>query len=1018
MRAGAVVLALVFASIVVVGGAVPGFARSGAASVGADRPAAGAGVDRVASARPAGPSAAGDPATIFPNCTVSAGAPLAQVGEVFTLTGSFAGSILDECAGSFLNGAGGTITSSASLLFGVSLNTTANVTLENVTVAGDPLYGVAVLNTSNALVENVSIAAGVSSGVYAVDDSQVAVDRVGANGTTTYGVFFGVVDGGMVADSYAEDGSTGFAIEASSGVVLAGSNGDGNPAAVVDVGSTNVTLRGDQLDGADVGIYSVLSSGLDVQSVASTGSEYGAVARQTDDLTVAGSNFSGATDDGLYALLGDGLRVSDSNLSAAGDVGLELNQTSGAQLVGDLANASGGEGIDVQDSSQVALQDTFASGDRSTGLRVANSSGVASLDDHFDEETAPDANGTVLSHSSDVSVTGDSDAGELVGLLDTGSNGVAVTGANASHDFEGFAFVNDRGIDLAGLSAFQDSFGVALIGSTDDAVSGTAVVDPVAEVPDLGSAGFELDFTDDVTLADSSVRGDPVAPATYGIEDVNGTSGLLENLSVRHVDYGVWANITLNSTFDAINVSGATDAALALNGTFGLLVEGGNFSNSGAGFTAGALVGADQILGNSFYNDTEDFAFAADHLFDVAVYWNDFVDGHGWSVQADGASNASVSFSDGYPGGGNYWSNWTGPDTAHGPAQNISGPDGIVDLPLVINGSIEDPYPLTYPISLADLSVTFTETGLPAGAAWTVDFNGTNQTTTGVSMSFPMDVAALEFPFYYIVTAPSSWRTEPSVGILVSDGMPHLVTIDFLPDLYTATINATGLPAGSAWSVSLNGTTYTTINAPIELLLPDGSYPFSVVPIAGYVVSPMAGAFVVQGTAASLNLTFVPVLYPVSITEHGLPAGTNWSATLGSSTRASTGATISFEVANGSLAFSVANVSGYWLAGGSGSFTVAGLGVAILVTFVANATSPASAASGLLFWSLVAVVAVLAIALVLAALALGRRRPPPTSPEATATAPGAGGAPGAVEGAGVAAPPAGPPVAPEADWKE
>ncbi len=1012
MRAGPVVVAFLLASLTAVGGAIPAGALAGDLTARAH--ASPAIASRASGPRPGVHDAAAGPATIYPNCTVSPGAPLARSGGVFTLTGDYAGSVLDECAGSFLNGDGATITSSAALLFGVSLNTTANVTVENLTVAGDPVYGVAVLNTSDALVENVSVAAGVGSGVYAVDDSGVVVDRVGANGTTGYGVFFGVVSGGRIAASYAEGGSTGFAIEGSSAVALTSSNGDANPAAVVAVGSTNVTLAGDELNGAEVGIYAVLSSGLHVRAVNSTDSEYGIFARQTDDLAVADSNFSDATDDGLNALLADGLELSDSNLSGAADVGVELNQSSGAELVGDLANSTGGDGIDVQDSAQVTLEDSFASADRYTGLRIANSSGVASVDDHFDDETAPAANGTLVSHSSNVSVTGDSDDGELVGLLDAGSSGVAVTAANASHDFEGFAFVNDRGIALDGLSAFHDSFGVTLVGSTDDSVAGTSVVDPVAEVPELGSAGFDLEFTDEVTLANSSVRGAASTPATYGVEDVNGTSDLLENLSVSDVDYGVWANITLNSTFDAVNVSAATDAALALNGTFGLLVENGNFSDSGAGFTAGSLIGADQILGNTFYNDTEDFAFAADHLFDVAIYWNNFIDGHGWSVQADGASNASVRFADGYPGGGNYWSNWTSPDTQHGPYQNLSGPDGIVDQPLLINGSIEDPYPLTFPISLSVLSVTFNETGLPAGDAWTVNFNGTNQTTVGTWMSFPMNVAAFGFPFDYYVTAPSGWRTEPSVGLVVTDGRPQTVTIDFLPDLWPATINASGLPAGNPWTISLNGTSYTSIMETLELPLADGTYPFSVLPVAGYVGSPMSGDLVVRGGPASLNLTFVPVLYPISVTERGLPAGTNWSVTLGSATRSSTSATISFAVANGSVAFAVANVTGYSLENGAGSLTIAGTGVAIFVGFVANATSPSSATSSPLFWGLLAVIGVLAIALVVVALSRGRRRAPPTAGSgAPVAAPAAGptstGAP--AEGPG-------PPTPPEADWKE
>jgi len=52
---------------------------------------------------------------------------------------------------------------------------------------------------------------------------------------------------------------------------------------------------------------------------------------------------------------------------------------------------------------------------------------------------------------------------------------------------------------------------------------------------------------------------------------------------------------------------------------------------------------------------------------------------------------------DGYPSGGNYWSDYNGTDLFSGPYQNITGSDGIGDTPYVIDENNRDRYPLMKP---------------------------------------------------------------------------------------------------------------------------------------------------------------------------------------------------------------------------------------------------------------------------------------------------------------------------------
>jgi len=64
-------------------------------------------------------------------------------------------------------------------------------------------------------------------------------------------------------------------------------------------------------------------------------------------------------------------------------------------------------------------------------------------------------------------------------------------------------------------------------------------------------------------------------------------------------------------------------------------------------------------------------------------------------VQAFASSNV---WDDGYPSGGNYWSNYNGTDSYSGVYQNQAGSDGIGDIPYLIPEDTQDNYPLMTPI--------------------------------------------------------------------------------------------------------------------------------------------------------------------------------------------------------------------------------------------------------------------------------------------------------------------------------
>jgi parallel beta-helix repeat protein len=86
------------------------------------------------------------------------------------------------------------------------------------------------------------------------------------------------------------------------------------------------------------------------------------------------------------------------------------------------------------------------------------------------------------------------------------------------------------------------------------------------------------------------------------------------------------------------------------------------------------------------------------------IYNNNFINNNR-QVTDDSKNLPNISpsinnWDNGYPTGGNYWSNYSGKDEKKGPNQDIQGSDGIGDVPYVIYKDNKDNYPLMEPLMI------------------------------------------------------------------------------------------------------------------------------------------------------------------------------------------------------------------------------------------------------------------------------------------------------------------------------
>ena len=161
-------------------------------------------------------------------------------------------------------------------------------------------------------------------------------------------------------------------------------------------------------------------------------------------------------------------------------------------------------------------------------------------------------------------------------------------------------------------------------------------------------------------------------------------------------------------------------------------------------------------------------------------------------------------------------------------------------------------------IPASSYSVTFTETGLPSGANWSVTLGGKTLSSTGSTLTFTEKNGT----YPYTVTAPSGYVAIPTSGSVnvagkaVSQGVTFSASPPPNTVGYAVVITESGLPSGALWSVTLNGSTRSSTTTSITFHEGNGSYAFSVGVVTGYAASPSTGTIHVNGAAIGQIVTF------------------------------------------------------------------------------------------------------------------------------------------------------------------
>ncbi len=218
-----------------------------------------------------------------------------------------------------------------------------------------------------------------------------------------------------------------------------------------------------------------------------------------------------------------------------------------------------------------------------------------------------------------------------------------------------------------------------------------------------------------------TIMNNNVSLNTWGVYfDNSPTNTIIGNTLFKNVDgitfennasYNeILYNTISNTTSFGIYIRSSSRNNLVLgnnvrNGTRGIrFTESNNntiFGNTISSSTSEGLIiyyysSFNEVINNNISSNPTGIIITYDCYY-TKIFHNNFI-GNTEHVYTD----VNSTWDNGYPCGGNYWSNYTGIDLSNGPLQNETGSDGIGDTSHSVNENNTDLYPFMAPINTFD----------------------------------------------------------------------------------------------------------------------------------------------------------------------------------------------------------------------------------------------------------------------------------------------------------------------------
>ena len=223
-------------------------------------------------------------------------------------------------------------------------------------------------------------------------------------------------------------------------------------------------------------------------------------------------------------------------------------------------------------------------------------------------------------------------------------------------------------------------------------------------------------------------------------------------------------------------------------------------------------------------------------------------------------------------------------------------------------------------------NLTFLETGLSGGTDWSVTIDNFTENSSSRYVTFYETEGSYTANF----NTTTFYSYNESLGVNLSG--PVNISVTF-KKLYSVVLNSIEMPLNSYLNMSIGNIQFNTSLDRYTIHLVNGTYEYSASTSKGLFITPNNGTIVIDGHNRTINLTWSKLTYSVSINEFGLPAGTPWSVYISGIKYSTDSSEISINLSNGSYAFSLGYVPGYFVSHYSSELNVSGSSVNVPLNF-------------------------------------------------------------------------------------
>lgn len=764
------------------------------------------------------------PATtiIEPNGSISnASAPITRSGSVYTVTSNFSGPLLVERNDSRVTSGDSTVTGTDPAVPTIEVYGVRDATIDHLAIGGT---GGGLMIVNSVLVSATDVTVAAATGITVLDSQSTNVQNATVAAAPGVGILVQGSEGTLVADTNASDRSSGVTLDNALNATIIDDDLVGCQIGINASSDSQITARDDRLSGTQVGVVLVDVASISLAGDVAVAPGIGLEADESTFLNATGEAYV-AAGTGVSLVDSYGVNLTDSNLTGDGQAAVAVS-SGGLTLARNDLTGFGASGIRLQSVTSARLSENAISASSSP-----NGVAIESIDS---------ANLLEFDNVADFDPTG---------ILDIGGVNVTLSDNILAHSGGGGAAValeND-----AQITAFQNDFtNISQVSLSASGVRAAKISENYAAI--TGGQGIAVGNSSAISITDNVVH--DAGPVGLSVE--NSSDCELWGNTVLWTP-GAAPGTAILAAFDAsprvvFNNLSAARLAVAIFNTTNASVIDNNASHSGTGLSLQGDANA-VVVANDVWFDNLSFAVAAD--LDVSIYHNNFGQNGGWTAVA---GPELITWSAGYPEGGNFWSNHTGPDVKSGADQAGQGADGIVDLPMDIGFAGSDPYPLTTP--WIPSYAVFAESGLLSATPWSLIVNGERLTSVAPGSIF---YAETNSP-----NATVAWTVVPVPGFTLAGvavggpwpeqrGINLSYSIAFYADRFPISFQEYGLAPGTPWTFIVNGQPEGGEAAGVTVSLPNGTYSYLAGGVAGYNLTVGAGEVTVAGPGATVLIVYV-----------------------------------------------------------------------------------------------------------------------------------------------------------------